>query len=105
MKKGKKVYEDEIKYDEPSVNLYDIQSSYQFRKTIKQKRQDPVLTKCPDPPVPGPLGKRGKISEGTITAFVLKSVRPLKKAGENARDELLRFANYAEKCPEYVQPA
>lgn len=69
-------------------------------------RDDPVLTKRPDQPLQGPLGRGGRMGgSGTYTQFIMQSLHKNNTRDMDAREALLKYAKEAEADPQWVTPA
>ena len=65
---------------------------------LKDKiRDNPLLTKKPDMPLQGPLGRGGRISSsGTYTQFIMKNIHKSDRREQDPREALLKYAKEAE---------
>ena len=66
-------------------------------------RKDPILTKRPEMPLQGPLGKGGRMAaSGTITQHIMKTLHKDKHREADPREALLKFAKESADEPHWV---
>jgi len=81
------------------------ESAPKRKKQMEKLRQDPIATRKPDLPLQGP-GKGGKMSgPGTVTQFIMLTQNKTEEYKEDPREALLKYAEEAERNPEFVSNA
>ncbi|CDW85197.1 wd repeat-containing protein 70 [Stylonychia lemnae] len=69
-------------------------------------RNDPLLTRKPDMPLQGPLGRGGKFSSsGTYTQYLMRNLVKNDSRDQDAREALLAVAKEAAENPQWIAPA
>ena len=100
---------DEIDYPRPIINPHALplfkDSRGNKKKKYEKMRQDTVLGKKPELPLQGP-GKGGKIGgASTVTQFIMRSQNELVDKREDPQQSLIKYADYAQKNPYFVNNA
>lgn len=108
-KEPKKIHFDEIEDRKNIIVPHSLplfkDSNGNKRRKYEKMRQDAMVTKKPELPLQGP-GKGGKIGgASTVTQFLMRSVHEGVDRREDSQKALLKFAEQAEKNPQFVNMA
>jgi len=101
-KKVKTNIEDHIEYQRPIITLDTVHIIKRDKPKIirdAEARDDPKLTKKPEPPM------KGKLVSHSLTAYIMTQIHKNTDRDIDAKEALLKYADFAEKNPEWVAPA